>query len=94
MTRVRLYIALIITVYPFFLSVADEVKVDWQNTVSIPVSEVAYKVNKWMRNSGILIEQSALKNGVIRIVGSGGVKNQNETWLIELTPPNHHLVQG
>ena len=86
MTRVRLYIALIITVYPFFLSVADEVKVDWQNTVSIPVSEVAYKVNKWMRNSGILIEHSALKNGGVRIIGSGGEKKQGEQWLVELTP--------
>lgn len=86
MIFVRLYIALILAAYPVFSSVAGEVKVDWQNTVSIPVSEVAYKVNKWMRNSGILIEQSALKNGVVRIVGAGGVKKQNETWLIELTP--------
>jgi len=86
MTFTRLFIALIFTGYPVFLSVADEVKVDWKNTVSIPVSEVAYKVNKWMRSSGILVEQSALKNGVVRIIGSGGEKSQGEKWLVELSP--------
>ena len=86
MIFIRLFIALVFTGYPVFLSVADEVTVDWQNTVSIPVSEVAYKVNKWMRNSGLLIEQSALKNGGVRIIGSGGEKKQVEHWLVELTP--------
>jgi len=86
MALIRLFTTLVFTIYPVFLSAADEVKVDWQNTVSIPLSEVAYKVNKWMRNSGISIEQSALKNGGVKIIGSGGEKKQGEQWLVELTP--------
>jgi len=86
MALIRLLAVLIyITCFPCVVT-AGETKVDWQDRLSIPVPEVAYKVNRWMRNSGVLVEQSALKDGTIRIIGSGGEKSQFEKWFVELTP--------
>ena len=86
MTLIRLLTTLIFIACPLFPVLAGATKIDWQDRVLLPVPEVAYKVNKWMRNSGVLVEQSALKNGGITILGSGGEKSEDEKWLVELTP--------
>jgi len=86
MTLIRLLITLIFIIYPYFSIAGGEKKVDWQDRVLLPVPEIAYKVDKWMRSFGVLVEQSPLKNGGIRIVGSGGEKSENEKWLVELIP--------
>ena len=82
----RLFIAIVLMVCHLSLAVAGDVKVDWQERISAPVVEVAYKVNKWMSSSGIVVDQSTLRDRGIRIVGTGGEENRGEKWLVELTP--------
>lgn len=86
MPLIRFLTILIFIVYPFFSAAAGDTKVDWQDRVLLPVPEVAYKVDKWMRSSGVLVKQSALKNGGIRIVGSGGEQSEDDKWIVEMTP--------
>lgn len=85
MIFLRGIIFLLVFAYPFLLAAGDE-GVSERDHIALPVSEVAYKITRWMVHTGLKPEQSEMVNGGIRIVATKGENNLDEIWLIEMSP--------
>ncbi len=65
---------------------ADDFKVERQENIPLPVSEVAYKVTQWLKNSGMNVEQSQSNDGNPVLIVSETESSQDGDLRIELIP--------